>query len=106
KLAMLFTPGKDYKFTPGSGLTDENGVFTAIVTTSKSPGDSVLAATTGALSDQDHVLGTAPKSKLGTATQSARPRTNWTFARFFLLGVLAVGLVAAGVFLSVRSMAT
>ena len=57
QLAMLFTPGNDYSFTPDNGVTDANGVFNARVRVSKNAGDSIIAATSGVFSDQDHVTG-------------------------------------------------
>ena len=103
KLAMLFTPGDDYKFAPDSGVTDDNGVFTATIKTSKNPGDSVVAATSGVFSDQDHVLGTAANGKVASVTQAA-PNANGGFAPLLLLGLVAVALVAAGFYLNMRSM--
>ncbi|MGI8608294.1 MAG: hypothetical protein ACR2MY_03550 [Candidatus Dormibacteria bacterium] len=104
KLSMLFTPGDDYRFTPESGVTDANGVFTASVKTSKNPGDSVLAATSGAFSDQDHVQGTAPDGKVVRAGQASPPPTGGGFAPLLVLGVLSICLVAAGFYLNLRSM--
>lgn len=103
KLAMLFTPGNDYKFTPDSGVTDADGIFKATVQTSKNPGDTIIAATSGVFSDQDHVMGTG-KAVAGAPTQANPAAQNGGFAPLLALGVAAVALVAAGFYLNVRSM--
>jgi hypothetical protein len=103
KLAMLFTPGDDYRFSPESGVTDADGVFKATVQTSKNPGDSIIAATSGVFSDQDHVTGTG-KAVAGAPTQANPAAQGGGFAPLLALGVAAVALVAAGFYLNVRSM--
>ncbi|MDQ6746619.1 MAG: hypothetical protein M3010_00730, partial [Candidatus Dormibacteraeota bacterium] len=104
KLAMLFTPGNDYRFTPDSGVTDANGVFNATVQTSKNPGDTIIAATSGVFSDQDHVTGTGITPS-GAPVQANPASQNGGFAPLMALGVAAVALVAAGFYLNIRSMA-
>jgi hypothetical protein len=106
RLAMLFTPGSDYKFTPESGTTDADGVFKATVRVSKNAGDSVVAATSGVFSDQDHVTGTSNGATPGGSSPVlSRPAAaNGGFAPLLVLGVVAVGLVATGVYLNMRSM--
>ena len=107
KLAMLFTPGSDYTFTPDSGVTDATGTFRAKVKVSKTPGDSVIAATSGVFSDQDHVNGTGADGKtVAAATQSNPAAQNPGFAPLAIVGALAIALVAAGFYLNIRSMAS
>ena len=104
KLSMLFTPGSDYTFTPDSGVTDATGTFKARVKVSKTPGDSVIAATSGVFSDQDHVAGTGADGKTVQAATQANPAAqNPGFAPLAIVGAVAVALVAAGFYLNVRS---
>ena len=104
-LAMLFTPGNDYKFTPDSGTTDVDGIFKATVQVSKNPGDSVIAATSGVFSDQDHVTGTgAAKSGNGVTTTNPAATANGGFAPLLIIGVIAIALVSSGFYLNMRSM--
>ena len=98
RLAMLFTPGADYRFLPASGLTDAHGVFIATVKTSKKPGESVIAATSGIFSDQGQVLGTGPL--LGSATPA--PAQGRNLVPLLALGVLAAILVVVGYRLRLR----
>ncbi|MEA2684080.1 MAG: hypothetical protein QOK05_2408 [Chloroflexota bacterium] len=104
KLAMLFTPGNDYTFTPDSGVTGPDGVFKARVKVSKNAGDSIIAATSGVFSDQDHVAGTGANGQVAVAPTTSNPAQGAGFAPLILLGVAAVGLVAAGFYLNMRSM--
>ena len=105
KLEMLFTPGSDYTFTPASGVTDATGTFRSKVKVSKTPGDSIIAATSGVFSDQDHVAGTGADGKtVPAATQTNPASQNSGFAPLAIIGVLAVAMVAAGFYLNIRSM--
>jgi hypothetical protein len=104
KLSMLFTPGNDYKFSPDSGVTDADGTFTATLQTSKNAGDSIIAATSGVFSDQDHVLGTGD-AKAASPTLTNPAAQNGGFAPLLALGVAAVALVTVGFYLNIRSMA-
>jgi len=107
KLSMLFTPGPDYTFTPDSGVTDATGTFKARVKVSKAPGDSVIAATSGVFSDQDHVSGTGADGKAVHAATQANPAAqNPGFAPLAILVAVAVALVAAGFYLNIRSMSS
>ncbi|MFN2463647.1 MAG: hypothetical protein ABR573_07075, partial [Candidatus Dormibacteria bacterium] len=104
KLSMLFTPGSDFAFMPESGVTDASGTFKARVTVSKVPGDSIIAATSGVFSDQDHVAGTGADGKIVRSPTLTNPAAqNPGFAPLALIGLLAVGLVGAGFYLNVRS---
>lgn len=91
RLAMLFTPGADYRFVSASGLTDAQGVFRATLKTSKIPGESVIAATSGVFSDQGQVLGSGPR--LGSVTPAPAPLRD-------LVPLLALVLLAAGLLLA------
>jgi len=91
RLAMLFTPGADYRFVSASGLTDAQGVFRATLKTSKNPGESVIAATSGVFSDQGQVLGSGPR--LGSVTPAPAPLRD-------LVPLLALVLLAAGLLLA------
>jgi hypothetical protein len=102
KLDMLFTPGNDYAFAPDSGATDANGTFSARVRVSKNPGDSIIAATSGVFSDQDHVAGTGAANQASAPTPTG-PARGGAFAPLILMGVAAMTLVAAGLYLKVRS---
>jgi hypothetical protein len=104
RLAMLFTPGADYRFTPASGVTDQNGEFKATVRVSKNPGDSVIAATSGVFSDQDHVIGVGPDGRSATAARGPGLPLTGGLAPLVLLGMAALALVSAGLYLNVRSL--
>lgn len=104
KLAMLFTPGNDYAFTPDNGVTDTNGVFKARVKVSKNAGDSIIAATSGVLSDQDHVTATGANGKVAAAPTTSNPARGGGIASLVLLGVAAVALGVAGFYVNRRSM--
>jgi hypothetical protein len=106
KLAMLFTPGSDYSFAPESGVTDGNGQFKAKVKVSKNPGDSVIAATSGVFSDQDHVSGTGADGKVVKPSSVNPAAQGGGVIPLVGLGVLAIALVAAGFYLNIRSMAS
>lgn len=104
QLAMLFTPGNDYSFTPDNGVTDANGVFNARVRVSKNAGDSIIAATSGVFSDQDHVTGTGERASVASAPTATNPAQGAGSAPLVLLGVAAAAVVAAGFYLKMRSM--
>jgi hypothetical protein len=100
KLRMLFTPANDFTFTPEGGTTDATGTFKAKVTISKTDGDSIIQAESGIFSDQDHITGmggTTPLSKTNPAANTGG------IVPLASLGVLALLLVAAGVWLNLRS---
>jgi hypothetical protein len=102
KLDMLYTPGSDFVFTPDAGRTDANGTFSARVKVSKNPGDSIVVATSGVFSDQDHVAGTgaAAKASAATTTNLAQGRG---LAPLILLAIAAT-VLAAGLYLHRRSL--
>lgn len=102
QLAMLFTPGKDYLFTPDSGFTDANGTFTATVKVSRNPGDSIIAATSGVLSDQDRVAGTGAPERASAPTATTPARAGG-LAPLILLGFAALALLAGGFYINLRS---
>jgi len=86
------------------GVTDADGTFTATLQTSKNAGDSIIAATSGVFSDQDHVLGTGD-AKAASPTLTNPAAQNGGFAPLLALGVAAVALVTVGFYLNIRSMA-
>jgi hypothetical protein len=104
QLAMLFTPGRDYTFTPDNGVTDANGVFNARVRVSRNAGDSIIAATSGVFSDQDHVTATGANAQVTTAPTRSNPARGAGFPPLVVLGVAAVAVAAAGSYARMRSM--
>ncbi|GAC1327603.1 MAG: hypothetical protein NVSMB17_01890 [Candidatus Dormibacteria bacterium] len=107
KLAMLFTPGPDYSFSPESGVTDATGTFRSRVKVSRISGDSVVGATSGIFTDQDHVQGTGADGKVALEPTLTNPAAhNRGFAPLALVGAFAVALVIAGFYLNMRSMST
>jgi hypothetical protein len=100
KLRVLFTPGNDFTFTPESGATDATGTFKARVTISKTSGDTVVQAESGIFSDQDHIVGTGGSKPLASVVN---PANTGGIVPLAGLGVLALLLVAVGVWLNLRS---
>ena len=99
RLRMLLTPASDFAFTPANGVTDANGIFKAQVRTSKVNGDSVVQAESGLYSDQDHIHGTGgdpPPSSLSRANTGG-------IVPLVALGLLAVALLATGIWMNLRS---
>jgi hypothetical protein len=109
KLSMVFSPGTDYVFTPDSGVTDATGTFKATVRISKTPGNNIVLAQSGIFSDQDEVTGTGSASG-GTpgaggsgGGSASNPAALGPIVPLIGLGALAGILVAAGLYINLRS---
>jgi hypothetical protein len=100
RLRMLLSPGSDFDFTPASGITNADGFLKARVRISRVNGDSIIQAESGLFSDQDHVQGTG-----GDAPESSVRRVNTGgLVPLAALGLLALVMLAVGVWINVRSL--
>lgn len=102
-LAMVFTPGEDFRLKPTSGITDASGTFVAILKVSDRPGYSVIAASSGVFSDQAQVTAIGPAGNAGGNTTSSGAASGRTSAVLLILVAVALGLVSSLGYLRIRA---
>lgn len=99
QMVIAYKPGPDGSVTPTSGVTDANGQLRGVMHLSKTPGEMIVLARAGVVSDEVRVLGsTATAAKVGGASGAG---STVLHALPIAVIVLAALLLATGIGLRV-----